>query len=65
MKAPGTVGEWDVEIAGQSKEKLECYRYALLTLREWEAFREAFGWTRIFVLEQSIAQELEKRSRVR
>jgi hypothetical protein len=63
VSAPNTLGEWDAEIAKQRAQELERYRAALEVLRGWEAFKGAFAWTRMFVLEQSINYELEKRSR--
>ena len=60
-KSPSTLGEWDIEIAAQSEADLLKYSAALQTIREWEAFKGAFGWTRIFVLIDSIRFELERR----
>ena len=61
-KAPSTIGEWDKEIEQLDSPDLELYRDALETLREWKAFKEAFSWTRIFILIQSIEQEERRRA---
>lgn len=60
-KAPSTVGEWDQEIAQRTTSELNRHLSALSALRSWEAFNEAFKWTRMFVLIDSIQQELDRR----
>lgn len=64
-QAPSTLGEWDKEIAERGTDKLVEYQRALWTLREWEAFKGAFGWTRMFVLADSIQFEMDRRARDR
>jgi len=62
-KPPSTIGEWDAEIEQTSDGDLKAIRLALAILKAWKPFNAAFAWTRIFVLEQSIGFELERRER--
>jgi hypothetical protein len=61
MIHPTSLGEWDKEIASKSDAELLQYKAALRTLREWENFKEAFKFSLMFVVEQSIGFELDKR----
>ena len=64
MAAPSTVGEWDALIARSATADLDKWRKALSDLREWPEFKEAFGWTRMFLLIQEIDAEQRRRDQM-
>jgi len=64
IKGPSTVGEWEAEIKNTDSKDLATYRMALSTLREWQAFKDSFAWTRMFHLITFIQTEQEDRQRI-
>ncbi len=60
-KEPKTIGDWEAEVKKCTDSELSQLLASIENLRNWEAFNNAFGWTRFGLVGKIIECEITLR----